>query len=205
MQNVNLFLSPFILKMNFHVSFYSGIPQVPGSTPTSATPLHPQGNPSTRRILEKPVAVVTPPPAPVMKEAQASVSSSLLLSPVPQPHAGCYAVPVPFTTAAPPASARPVITPQVVSSSSLTRESSVTSSTPTTKVSVIKQLIEINTRYECSTVFLSSVNLWVAFAFSSNYRGAARGFLNFTLLNYLFHQSISQIIGSVLAFLILIL
>ncbi|VDM31681.1 unnamed protein product [Hydatigera taeniaeformis] len=74
--------------------------QVPGPTLTTTgsanAPNISQPNP-TRRIMEKPVAPTMPPLTPVKKDPHPTIASCLLLSPAPQPHAGCYAVPVPTT------------------------------------------------------------------------------------------------------------
>ncbi|KAH9280009.1 AT-rich interactive domain-containing protein 2 [Echinococcus granulosus] len=77
--------------------------QVPGPTsiataaPTNTATASMSQSSSTRRIMEKPVAPTMAPPEPVKKAPNPTITSCLLLSPAPRPHAGCYAVPVPTT------------------------------------------------------------------------------------------------------------
>nr|CDS31955.1 zinc finger (C2H2) and AT rich interactive domain containing protein [Hymenolepis microstoma] len=127
-----------------------GVIQVPENTPTTVvntttTNTSPSG--VSRRILEKPIAIAVQPPAQssqqqpqqTKKDLQsASVASNLMLCPPPQPHAGCYAVPVPVTVvSAFPAPTKPVMI--ATSGSSLPISSwTVTSITTTATSTVVK-------------------------------------------------------------------
>lgn len=115
------------------------------SNTTTANPV-PPGVTAPRRILEKPIAIAIPPPTqspqqqqqqPVKRDIQSAVvASNLMLSPAPQPHAGCYAVPVPVTAAG-SASSKSFLPSGTVTTAAVitTQETVVAPTISTTKVS----------------------------------------------------------------------
>ncbi|KAL5107809.1 AT-rich interactive domain-containing protein 2 [Taenia crassiceps] len=116
--------------------------QVPGPTPgtTTASTITvtanmPQSN-SARRIMEKPVAPAMPPPTPVKKDPHPTIASCLLLSPAPQPHAGCYAVPVPTTGVAASVAKPPPLPLSLPSTTTTAQESSVPPPASITKATI---------------------------------------------------------------------
>ncbi|KAL5963866.1 AT-rich interactive domain-containing protein 2 [Taenia solium] len=91
---------------------------------------------STRRIMEKPVAPAMPPPAPVRKDPHPTIASCLLLSPAPQPHAGCYAVPVQTTGVAAPVTKPPSLPLPLPPAITASQESSVPPPTSITRTTI---------------------------------------------------------------------
>ncbi|VUZ45047.1 unnamed protein product, partial [Hymenolepis diminuta] len=130
--------------------------QVPGNTPTTVvntttTNTLPSGVTAPRRILEKPIAIAMQPPTQTLQQQtqqekkdlqSAVVASNLMLCPAPQPHAGCYAVPVPVTvvSACPAPNKLPVTitTPESSLPTSASFSGTVTSITTTATSTVVK-------------------------------------------------------------------